>query len=573
MRDVSQHIDRWKPVFAIASCAGLILWLNAVGPGHVHAQQAKAEAGAKKKAAVATTRPIPGAGKTVDAAALAKIIDSEIGVRLAQEKLAASPRCEDSEFVRRVYLDLIGVIPSAEKVKSFLDSDDPAKREKLIDELLADPLFGKQQSEIWMHQLIGPDLENRFLPTENLGKWLESAFNKDKPWSKIAEELVTASGNIDNNPATMFFAANNGLDKVTGQVGRLFLGVQLQCAQCHNHPFTDWKQDEYWAMAAFFSKVKQDGTPKMLAKNGGTITVSENPPPVFAKGKAGKKKDKGQELPEGARTVPAKFLTGEQPNISTNAPRRPVLARWLTSVDNPFFARAMVNRMWAHFFGRGFVNPIDDMHDNNPATHPELLQALTEQLKRNSFSLKYLVKAIVLSDTYQRSSKPLSINETDTEFFSRMYVRTLSAEQLVDSIVTVIAGPGKTTDFFAKKGPPLDKKGKGKGAGGPREQLVRFFRVEDGGDALEYQDGIPQALRMMNGPMFNNGGKALDEAMRRKTTADGIDHIFLAALARHPTIQEDNRLEAYVEKQKDKRAAYADIVWSLLNTSEFRLNH
>jgi Protein of unknown function (DUF1549)/Protein of unknown function (DUF1553) len=569
------RLDRWKPVFAIASCAILILWLNAVGPTHVHAQQTGAESNAKKKAAQATTRPIPGAGKTVDAPALARIIDDEIALRLSQEKLATSPRCDDSEFIRRVYLDLTGVIPSAEKVKAFLDSDDPAKREKLIDELLADPLFGKQQSEIWMHQLIGPDLENRFLPTDNLRKWLETAFNKDKPWSKIAEELVTASGNIDNNPATMFFVANSGLDKVTGQVSRLFLGVQLQCAQCHNHPFTDWKQDEYWGMAAFFSKVKQDGSPKMLAKNGGTITVSENPPPlVVGKGKAAKKKDKGQELPEGARTVPAKFLAGEQPSISKSAPRRPVLARWLTSPDNPFFARAMVNRMWAHFFGRGFVNPIDDMHDNNPATHPELLLAMAEQLKRNNFSLKYLVKAIVQSETYQRTSKPLSVNEADTEFFSRMYIRTLSAEQLVDSIVTIIAGPGKAADFFAKtkKGPPPDKKGKGV-VGGPREQLIRFFRVEDGGDPLEYQDGIPQALRMMNGPMFNNGGKALEEAVKRKSAADAIDHLFLAALARHPTIQEDQRLTAYVEKQKDKRIAYGDIVWTLLNSSEFRLNH
>jgi Protein of unknown function (DUF1549)/Protein of unknown function (DUF1553) len=570
------RLDRWKPVFAISSCAGLILWLNAIGPAHVHAQQARAGADAKKKAGQATTRPIPGAGKTVDPAALARIIDNEVALRLTQEKLATSPKCDDSEFVRRICLDLTGVIPSADRVKAFLDSDDPAKREKLIDELLADPHFGKQQSEIWMHQIIAPDLENRFLPTDNLRKWLENGFNKDKPWSKMVEELVTASGNIDNNPATLFFVANNGLDKVTGQVSRLFLGVQLQCAQCHNHPFTDWKQDEYWGMAAFFSKVKQDGTPKMLAKNGGTITVSETPPPTFGKGKGkgAKKKDKGQELPEGARTVPAKFLAGEQPSINKNAPIRPVLARWLTSADNPFLARAMVNRMWAHFFGRGFVNPIDDMHDNNPATHPELLMAMAEQLKRNNFSLKYLVKAIALSDTYQRTSKPLSVNEADTEYFSRMYIRTLSAEQLVDSIVTVIAGPGKTAEFFAKtkKGPTPDKKGKGF-VGGPREQLIRFFRVEDGADPLEYQDGIPQALRMMNGPMFNSGGMALQEAMKRKSAADAIDHLFLASLARHPTIQEDQRFTAFVDKQKDKRIAYGDIVWTLLNSSEFRLNH
>jgi Protein of unknown function (DUF1549)/Protein of unknown function (DUF1553) len=567
----TSRLDRWKPVIALASSAGLLLWYSTIGPVALHAQQAKVEYSAKKKATPTTSRPIPGAGKTLDAAGLATIIDTEIAARLTQEKIPASPRSDDSEFVRRVYLDLVGVIPPADKVKAFLDDPDSHKREKLIDELLTNPLFGKQQSEIWMHQIISADLENRLLPTENLRKWLEDAFNKDKPWSKMVEELVTASGTIDNNPATIFFVGNNGLDKVTGQVSRLFLGVQLQCAQCHNHPFTDWKQDEYWGMAAFFSKVKQDGNPKMLAKNGGTITVREAPQ-VNPFGKAGKKKDKGkgEVLPEGARTVPARFLTGEQPSINKNGPARPVLARWLTAADNPFFAKAMANRMWAHLFGRGFVNPIDDMHDNNPATHPELLLALADQFKRHDFSIKYLVKAIVLSETYQRTSKPLAGNETDTESFSRMYIKTLSAEQFVDSIATVVGGPGKA-DFFAKKGLPPDKKGKAF-AGGPRDQLIRFFRVEDGADPLSYQDGIPQALRVMNGPLFNNGGKALQDALSIQSATGAIDHLYLVALARHPTIEENQRLTAYVAKQNDRRTAYGDIVWTLLNCSEFRLN-
>jgi Protein of unknown function (DUF1549)/Protein of unknown function (DUF1553) len=574
-RKSRSRLERWKPVFALASTAVLILWFSSVGTANLHAHQAKSESSAKKNAARDATRPIPGAGKTVDASGLAKIIDDEITLRLVQEKIPSSPRSDDSEFIRRVYLDLVGVIPPAETVRAFLESKDASKREKLIDVLLADPRFGKQQSEIWMHQVISADLENRFLPTENLRKWLEDGFNKDKPWAKMVEELVTASGNIDNNPATMFFVANKGADKMTGQVSRLFLGLQLQCAQCHNHPFTDWKQDEYWGMAAFFMKVKQDGTPKMLAKNGGTITVNENPANPFGKGAKKKDAKKQDEVPEGARVVPARFLTGEQPKMDRNGPARPVLARWLTSLDNPYLAKAMVNRMWAHFFGRGFVNPIDDMHDNNPATHPELLAALAEQFKRHNFSLKYLVRAIVMSDAYQRTSKPMPGNETDTELFSRMYIKTLSAEQLVDSIVDVVAGPDKAAEFFAKKGPAADKKDKkGKGLpGGPRGQLIRFFLVEDGADPLEYQDGIPQALRLMNGPLFNSGGKALLDAMKFNAAADAIDYLFLVALARHPTIQENQRLAAYVQKQDNKRVAYADIVWTLMNCSEFRLNH
>jgi hypothetical protein len=559
----TSHLKRWQPIVALASIAGLLLGAANFGPSRLHAHQVK------KTTHASTSRPVPGAGTTVDAAGLAKIIDNEIALRLAQEKIPASPRCDDSEFIRRAWLDLVGVIPPADKVKEFLDSKEPNKRENLISELLADTRFGKQQSEIWMHELVSNGVQKGALPTENLRKWLEDAFNNDKPWSKVVEELVTATGTVEENPPALFFAANKGVDKVTGQVSKLFMGVQLQCAQCHNHPFTDWKQDEYWGMAAFFMNVKS-GAGKAVAKNGSAITISELVPVAFDKAK--KKGPKGPQLPEGAKIVPPRFLTGEHPSIANGSPARPTLANWLTSPDNPYFAKAIVNRMWAHFFGRGLVNPIDDMHDANPASHPELLAALAEQLKRNDFSLKYLVKAITLSDAYQRTSRQFTGNEADTELFSRMYIKTLSPEQLVDSISSVISGPGKT-DFFAKKGPPPpDKKGKAF-PGTPRAQLINFFRVEDGADPLEYQDGIPQALRMMNGPAFNNGGNALAEAMKLNSSAEAVDYLYLVTLSRHPTVEENQRLAAFVEKQKDKRNAYGDIVWTLLNCSEFRLNH
>jgi hypothetical protein len=560
-------LDRWTPVLTMAGVAGLILWATADGPANLYAQQAqqektKAEYNSKKKAAQVITRPIPGTGTTVDVAGLAKIIDDEITLRWKQEKVKPSPKSDDSEFLRRVYLDLTGVVPTAEKVKEFLESKDPKKREKLVDELLDDPNFGKQQAEIWAQMMIPADSMNRILATDNLRKWLAAAFNEDKPWDKLVEELVTASGSMDENGAVTFFVANNSPDKMTGQVSKLFLGVQLQCAQCHNHPFTDWKQDEYWGMAAFFMKVRQNGNPKMVAKNGGTISVSES---ATGFGKGGKK----GAAPEGQKIVPAKFLGAEQPKMDTSAPYRPVLAKWMTSADNPYFAKAMVNRMWAHFFGRGFVNPIDDMHEGNPATHPELLMALAEQFKRNEFDLKFLVKAIVMSETYQRTSRPVEGNEGDTELFSRMYVRTMTPEQLYDSIFTVVgnvkgaANPGPKGGFGGKKGP----------GGGPRDQFVRFFRVEDGADPLEYQDGIPQALRLMNSPMLNNGGKALEEALKCQTPAEAVDYLFVVTLSRHPTVAETQRLTGYVGKQKDQRTAYTDILWTLLNCSEFRLNH
>lgn len=563
------RLERWRPVLLMAGFAGLVLWASGDVGGQTSSakQQAKTETTPKSKSVQALTRPIPGADKTLNPAELAKLIDAEITLRLAQDKVPLSARCDDSEFIRRVHLDLTGVIPSAESVKAFLESDDPQKREKLIEDLLQNSNYAHQQAEIWAQLLVPNDIDNRQLATDNLLKWLQDSFNKNKPWNKLVEELVTASGTIDGNGATTFFIANPMADKVTDQVCRLFLGVQLQCAQCHNHPFTDWKQDEYWGMAAFFLKVKQTGNPKQAAKDGSTISITEETGAF----KAAKKKKGG--LPEGAKIVPAKFLGGPQAKVDKSGLLRPVLAQWLTSTKNPYFARAAVNRMWAHFFGRGFVNPIDDMHDANPSTHPELLAALGEQLKRNDFDLKYLVRAIMLSETYQRTSRPVEGNETDAELFSRMYVKTMTPEQLFDSISQVVGPNAVAKGGAIGKGAGVANKKGGGGGGGPRQQFIRFFRVDEYGDPLEYQDGIPQALRLMNSPLLNNGGKALEESLKMKTNALAIDHLYLSTLSRHPTAEETERRIAYITRAPNPRMAYTDMLWALLNSSEFRLNH
>jgi Protein of unknown function (DUF1549)/Protein of unknown function (DUF1553) len=558
--------DRWVPFLSLATFTALIFW-SAGGGAPVFAQQAKgkqkdtapkANYEQKAKAPPAFTRPIPGLGAKVDVAGVAKIIDEEIALRLKQDNIKTSPRCDDAEFLRRVYLDVTGVIPPVDKVKAFLESIDPNKREKLIDELLAEGGYGKQLAETWANLLVPVDSGNRLLQADNLRKWLEQAFNSNKPWNKMVEEIVTASGNIEENGAATVFVANPTLDKMTNQVTTLFLGVQLQCAQCHNHPFTSWKQNEYWGMAAFFKGVKSSATPQKAAKNGDPIIISETP--GFAKG--GKKGNV-----DGFKAVPAKFLGAEQASIPAGSAARPVLAKWLTSENNPYFAKAMVNRMWAHFFGRGFVNPIADMHDGNPATHPELLAALAEQFKRHDFDLKFLAKAIMLSETYQRTSKPANGNEDDTELFSRMYMKALTPEQLFDSIARVVGppkgGPGGGGFGGGKKGGPRT----------PRDAFINFFRVDEGADPLEYQSGIPQALRLMNSPLLNQTGKTLEEAMKLKTPAEVIDYLYLATVSRHATVEETQKRIAYVNKQGSARAGYADILWALLNSSEFTLNH
>jgi len=358
---------------------------------------------------------------------------------------------------------------------------------------------------------------------------------------------------VDKTGPAAYFLANATADTMTDNATRMFLGVQLQCAQCHNHPFTDWKQTEYWEMAAFFTKVGANGNPKKAAKSGDTINIGEAP-----KGK-GKKKV----LPASAKILPPRFLGGEQPTIQANQPNRPVLADWMTSAKNPFFARAMVNRTWGQLFGRGFVNPVDDMHDGNAASHPELLADLAGQFSANGFDVKHLFRALCNSQAYQRSSKPTGNNgDAVPELFARMAIKPLTPSQTFDSLALVMGGDE------AKKGA---KKAKTiRYAGTPRQAFVSFFGIEDGADPTEYQAGIPQVLRLMNSPQFNR--PTLLTSIGRKSKAEITEKLYLAVLARRPTGEEINRINAFVEKSASEREGFAGVLWALVNSSEFALN-
>lgn len=529
------------------------------------AQETKAKAKqpfeSKKKATNPTPKNLPvakslTAGQKVAANELTKIINQEIAKRLKAENVKAASQCSDEEFIRRVHLDLIGVIPTADRVAKFLDDKSPDRREKLVDELLANSRFGTYLAETWALNMIPRESNNRALQQKPLEAWLAEHFNKGTPLNKLVYDLITVTGEIDKNPAGTYFVANPTVDKITDNVTRMFLGVQLQCAQCHNHPFTDWKQTEYWAMAAFFMKTRVNGNPQQAAKKGITLAVSETTKAPNKKGA----------LPESAKIVPAKFLQGDQPKIDT-VEMRPTLAKWMTSNDNKFFARAMVNRFWYQLMGRGIVNPVDDMHDDNAAAHPELLATMTEQFKLNGFDVKYIVRAIVNSDVYQRTSATKDDSGTiDLDLYSRREVRVLTPEQLYDSLARVLGTANakvETKDKTAKKGPQ-----------GPRDNFINFFRVEDA-NPLEYQNGIPQALRMMNSPFTAKSDvTAAQITAGAKTPREAIEKLYIASLSRRPTTQEYERLTTYVNRPgSTPRTAYGDILWALLNSSEFVLNH
>ncbi|HEY3789830.1 MAG TPA: DUF1549 and DUF1553 domain-containing protein, partial [Urbifossiella sp.] len=494
-----------------------------------------------------------------DARLVARIIDEQIARKLSEAKIPASPAASDGEFLRRVYLDLTGVIPTSEKARVFLDSGDPEKRAKLIDQLLDSPNFGRHLADIWQARLFPRDSNNRFVLREPFVKWLETEFNKNVPWNLFVSNLVASSGTVEENPAVTYFLANRSVDKLIDGVTLNFLGVQLQCAQCHNHPFTDWKQTEYWGMAEFFSKVKAD-RPQNANKGGDNtkIGVSEGPNRTRAK----------DFFPESEKVVAPKFLGGESPRLASNAPYRPALARWMTDERNPFFAKAIVNRTWAQLFGTGFVNPIDDMHEGNLASHPELFETLARNFSGNGFDLKNLYRAICNTQAYQRSSKPELGNKTDDQLFSHMMVKVLSPEQLFDSLA-VVTGPDRAAAERKAKGQAAQPK---RGPANARDQFVRFFLAgAEMPNATEYEAGIPQALKLMNSRLTNNPGLIRQFATSGDRPEIAFERIYLATLSRKPTAAEIKRLSDYAASARTPAEAYADILWVALNSSEFTM--
>jgi hypothetical protein len=511
------------------------------------AAAARAAEEAKRAAAVKAS-----ATAKQDAAALARMIDSHIDRKLAAEKVTPSAVCTDDEFLRRAYLDVTGVIPTAEKAKAFLDDKSPDKRAKLIDELLADPNYGRKQADVWLAKLFPTDSDNRFVQPGPFRDWLKDEFNTNIAWNEFVSTIVTATGTVDEHPEVTFFLANRSVDKLTDATTQHFLGVRLQCAQCHNHPFTATKQAEYWGLAAFFGKVNAE-RPKNVNKGGDNsqLGVHEGKGPTKAK----------DFFPESAKKVTAKFLGGPEPKLDAKEPFRPELAKWMTSPSNPFFAKAMVNRTWAHLFGRGIVNPVDDLIETNKPTHPELLDGLAAHFAATGFDVKYLIRGICLSTAYQRSARPNDGNRADRELFSHMAVKQLSPEQLFDSLQQVIGkSPGKGSKGVdaAKRGPATE-----------RERFVQFYLAgSEEVNPTEYEAGIPQALRQMNAKNAPIAATAKQLTSGLKP-AEAIETLYLTALARRPAADETKRLTEYVKANPTD--GYADVLWAVLNSSEFSM--
>jgi hypothetical protein len=488
----------------------------------------------------------------LDPVDLAARIDQHIDTRLKNERLQPADLADDAEFLRRVYLDLHGVVPTREQAEQFLTDSNPAKRARLIDALLASPRYGRYLADTWQGYLISPLADDRVKRADQFRDWLAGQFNTST-WDKIATVLLTATGKIEENPAVIYLIEGRlprGVPELTDLASRYFMGVRLNCAQCHDHPFAKYKQQEFWGMAAFFTQIQTPKRAKQVYEKG----VVDDPQLTLAT-----LRDSG--MFDGFMSGPPTFLGG-QALATGKTPHRAALASWLTSPGNPYFARAMVNRTWWRFMGRGIVQPVDDMHDANPPTHPELLDLLAKRFGESGFDLKFLTRAIVLSHAYQRTSRPGDAQEKQAALFGRMSIKVLSAGQLYDSLETIFGAATKVTGVDARQG--------------ARPEFTEFFGENGDPNPTTYRRGIPHLLRQMNSGQF--AGRSLDTLLERisasgRTPEETASDLFLTILSRRPTADELQRVKSYIGGAGSPQNACRELAWVLMMTSEFSTNH
>lgn len=490
-------------------------------------------------------------------------IDCEIDQRLAESKIPASPPADDAEFLRRACLDITGRIPTFAATRRFLDSNDPAKRQKLIDELLSSPDFGQHFGTIWKRLIVPRQVGTAKPQVDKVTPWLADEFSRNRGWNEIVYELLTTDANLARDPQACFLAAGSESfepkpNLLAASTGRLFLGVQLACAECHNHPFAEWKQTEFWGLAAFFGRLHKRS--KM------DFALTEEPVDSSAAAAA------SITIPPGGKgagqVVAARFLGGAEPQLS-GAALRPILAEWVTANGNPYFSRAAVNRLWANFFGRGLVEPLDGFQDGYVPSHPQVLDRLAAEFVASGYDVQHIVRCLCNTRAYQRTGRPLPENEADSERLSHMAIKVLSPDALYDSLIIALNGDPNPI--------ALGKNGKAAPPSflfGSRDEFANFFSgPTDDARPGQYAHGIPQLLRLMNADAFNVGAPLA----RAVANVDGtpekkIALLYLAALTRRPTADETRLLTEYVARRQGDEQAYAGALWILLNTSEFVLN-
>jgi hypothetical protein len=475
-----------------------------------------------------------------------------------------SQTCSDAEFLRRASLDAIGALPTAEQAEEFLRSRDPQKREKAIDRLLADPRYGDYWAAKWADLLRPNPFRAGVKSVYVLDHWLRESFRANKPFDKFAREILLAQGSTHQyGPAVIYRDRRESVDMTT-LFSQLFLGVRLECAKCHHHPNEKWSQDDFYQLAAFFGQIKRKG-------QGISAPISGEAEHIwFAPGGEVKQPVSGQVMRPKAPDAAMEAIP------ETRDPRE-VLADWLTRPENPFFAKAAVNRVWAELMGRGIVQPVDDFRVSNPATNDPLLEALAKDFVEHGYDQKHLIATIMRSRIYQLSSIPNDSNVRDTKNFSRRYRRRPSAEVLLDVIaeITGVAEPlpGMAPDSKAVQAwnNRLDS-----------DFMDAFGRPNASADPPCERDrdgNIVQALHLMNSRRLmtriaDPAGRATRLAVGPRSPAGIVRELYLISFARYPTGDEMKiALAAFGAQGVTRQAATEDLMWAMINSAEFVLNH
>ncbi|QDU50608.1 DUF1549 and DUF1553 domain-containing protein [Gimesia panareensis] len=496
-------------------------------------------------------------------------IDQLITQARQQQQVQAAPRSTDAEFMRRVYLDLTGKIPPVAEVRQFLADSAPDKRERLIDRLLASPGFVVHFTSLWRNILI-PEAGTDPLARQQVPEfeaWLRSQLQQDTSYDALVRAIVgapfdettrTTGQTTAAEPTARAFYLVKQLkpESLAASTSRAFLGVRIECAQCHDHPFDTWKQDQFWQFAAFFANIDQPQPNSFLT-------------PANLREVSGKPEIK---IPDTNRLVEATYLNGKQPNWKETPSRpRQRLSEWITSAQNPYFAKATANRVWSLFFGRGIVDPVDDFSSTNPASHPELLEVMARAFQKHDYDLKYLIREITNSETYQLTSRQTDPSQSRVEWYGKMPTRGLTAEQIFANLV-------QATGFFRQTA-ETDPQLIAPGMNSPQAEIQDLFQT-DSENQLDPRATILQALALMNGTFITNA-TSLEQSdvftaiveFPGQSSEQKIEAFYLSTLSRPPTESELNRLKTYINSSEEKTEAYANLFWALLNSSEFLLNH
>jgi hypothetical protein len=551
--------------------------LNVLGPG----EGAVAVWFSSKIASARIRVPFstPSAPITAIAEASGSKIDQLVQSQLASLGLDSSPLCSDSEFLRRSSLDATGTIPTEEQVRAFLADTSPDKRAKWVDQLLTSPAYVDYWTYRWSDLLT---LNSNLLRADGIKayyQWIRSHVERNTPWDQFTREIVTARGEALENGATNFYAINQDPESMTENICQAFMGLSIGCAKCHNHPLEKWTNDQYYAMANMFARVRAKGW-------GGEVRDGDAQRTLLVLDRG----DLIQPL-RGKPQAPAP-LDGTPLDIDSPEDRRIALADWLTSPQNPYFTRSIVNRVWAAYFGIGIVNPVDDLRASNPPSNPALMDHLCEELVASKYDLKQLMRSVMNSQTYQRSSVTTELNQADRKYFSHYYPRRLMAEVIHDAIADVTSVPTTFDKVAFLGGDKRATKFYSKGT-----KAIQLFDSSVDSDFLKTfgrnqrritcecersdEPSIIQVLNLNNGDTLNNKlaapGSIVDQLLQAhpEEATQMIESAYVRCLARVPTEKETNSLKKELQDATgdEKRIVVEDLLWSLMSSREFLFNH